>query len=92
MSARLKWHSSAASQCSEERASSSRNAMISPWQAAAPALRAPEAPRAPVLAMTVQSVNSRRARASRPGLWSMTTIVSSTGAVCERTDWIASQS
>ena len=55
-------------------------------------LRAPEAPRAPALAMTVQSVNSPRARTSRAGLWSMTTTVSSTGAVCERTDSIASQS
>ena len=55
-------------------------------------LRAPDAPWAPVFAMTRQSVNSLRARASRAGLWSMTTTVSSTGAVCDRTDSIASQS
>jgi hypothetical protein len=92
MSSRLKWHSSAASQWVEDRASSSRNAMISPWQDAAPVLRAPDAPLAPAFAITVQSANSRRARASRAGLWSMTTTVSRTGEVCSRTDSIASQS
>src|SRR4051812_5552724 len=81
----------ASSQVGEANASSSRNATTSPREAATPLLRAPDAPGRRMLGTTIAPGSSRLARSSRPGLWSITTIVSVTLAVWAAIDATAWQ-
>ena len=65
---------------------------MSPVEASMPVLRAPERPWVDAFGSTVAAGKATWARASRASLWSITTMISSTGRRCACTDVTAWQS